>query len=148
MSSSERLKLILDLVAESIGTPFHPQGRLRGVGLDCAGIALAISKDLGVLRHDQNNYNVRALELGYLDRQLEQAFDRIELDQVLDGDIVSFWTRTPGSAEHMAILTPPDRMVHSCLMAGRVVEISRSTWMKKAVSAFRFPLEKGAQWQR
>lgn len=148
MTTNSWLGRILELVQESIGTPFHPQGRLRGVGLDCAGLALAISKDMGVLRHDKADYNVTKLPRGFLDGELEKAFDRIPLEEATDGDIVSFWTREDGCAEHMAILTPNDRMVHACLMAGRVVEISRHSWMKKAVSAFRFPGDGGSQWQR
>lgn len=44
-----------DVVAQArlwIGTPFHHQARLRGVGADCDGIVIGVSRDLGLVAPD------------------------------------------------------------------------------------------------
>ena len=38
-----------DVVREAktwLGTPFHHQGRLKGVGVDCAGVIVCVAKEL------------------------------------------------------------------------------------------------------
>jgi cell wall-associated NlpC family hydrolase len=49
------MTLRTDIVAEArtwLKTPFHHQGRVRGVGVDCAGVPLEIGKALGLLPAD------------------------------------------------------------------------------------------------
>lgn len=35
-----------------IGTPFHHLGRLKGVGVDCAGLVIGVARDLGLIAPD------------------------------------------------------------------------------------------------
>lgn len=42
-----------------LGTPFHHQGRLRGVGVDCAGVIIGIAKELKLSTFDVTGYGHR-----------------------------------------------------------------------------------------
>jgi cell wall-associated NlpC family hydrolase len=35
-----------------IGTPFHHQARLKGVGVDCAGLVIGVARDLGLVQQE------------------------------------------------------------------------------------------------
>ncbi len=44
-----------DVVAAArslLGTPFHHQGRLPGVGVDCAGVPIVVARQLGLVAPD------------------------------------------------------------------------------------------------
>lgn len=44
-----------DIVLEArswIGSPFHHQGRLKGIGIDCGGLIIGVGKALGVFDYD------------------------------------------------------------------------------------------------
>lgn len=43
---------IVELARSYIGTPFQHQGRMPGVGLDCAGVVIAIARELGIVAPD------------------------------------------------------------------------------------------------
>jgi cell wall-associated NlpC family hydrolase len=43
---------IVEVARSYLGTPFAHQGRLPGVGLDCAGVVIAIARELGVVAPD------------------------------------------------------------------------------------------------
>lgn len=35
-----------------VGTPYHHQGRAKAVGIDCAGLPICVSRELGLLPYD------------------------------------------------------------------------------------------------
>jgi cell wall-associated NlpC family hydrolase len=43
---------IVEVARSYLGTPFAHQGRMPGVGLDCAGVVIAIARELGVVAPD------------------------------------------------------------------------------------------------
>jgi len=46
------MTLRTDIVAEArawLGTPFHHQARLKGVGVDCAGLVIGVGRTLGLM---------------------------------------------------------------------------------------------------
>ncbi len=43
-----KLNKIVEKSREWIGTPFHEQGRQKGIGCDCVGLILGIAKEIGV----------------------------------------------------------------------------------------------------
>lgn len=43
---------VIEAARGLLGTPFHHQGRLPGVGLDCAGVPIVIARQLGLVHPD------------------------------------------------------------------------------------------------
>lgn len=43
---------IVEVARSYLGTPFAHQGRMPGVGLDCAGVVIAIARELGMVAPD------------------------------------------------------------------------------------------------
>lgn len=64
--------IILAAARAWLDTPFHHQGRLRGVGVDCAGLIVGVAQDLGIAVPDQTGY-ARTPSNGQLRRALDAA---------------------------------------------------------------------------
>ena len=110
-----------------IGTPFHPQGRVKGVGVDCVGLIICIGKDLKIFstlgkplhEYDTAIYNVHQpnaiLMLQELDKHLISSHKDIEA-----GDILCFLNERDYA--HIGIATEEERYIHSCMIRGEVLE--------------------------
>jgi hypothetical protein len=110
-----------------IGTPFHKQGRIIGVGVDCIGLIICIANDLNISSktgdlinlYDKYIYNVEKpngiLLISTLNKHL------IEKDgEPSDGDIIAFIRKD--MHVHVGIVTEKERFIHSCMIRGAVIE--------------------------
>jgi len=87
-------------------TPWSHQGRLKGVGVDCAGIVLGVGLTCGCLPHD-GSADIR----GYgrqpdpfkMKTALDRLFLRVPKDERKPADIA--WMRAVDHAQHLGILT-------------------------------------------
>lgn len=43
---------IVECARSWIGTPYHHQARLKGVGVDCAGLVIGVARELGIVASD------------------------------------------------------------------------------------------------
>lgn len=80
---------IVSLAETWEGTPFHHQGRLKNVGVDCLGLIVGVGDELGLnfSRYDETNYG----RVPYDDR-LFTAFYRLPKTTVLlPGNIALFF---------------------------------------------------------
>jgi len=104
-----------------LGTPFHHQGRLPGVGLDCAGVVVCALKRLGYPVADQAGYG-RIPSQGIFTSAIANHCDSIQQDQVQPGDLMMFAFRA--EPQHVAIIsaTNPIMLIHAYQDVGRVVE--------------------------
>lgn len=103
-----------DIVREArtmLGTPFHHQGRLPGVGLDCVGLPVAIARRLGIPVEDDTTYPPET-DGKLLTRCLEACCDRVK-DGAQVGDLLEF-LRGRG-VHHLAIVVAKDplRVIHA-----------------------------------
>jgi hypothetical protein len=125
---------------EWIGTPFVHQGRVKGVGVDCVGLAIGIAEDLGILTHDE------ALALP---RDYRPLPDHLHMRDLLNKHMEAVWP--PSAAEwvwlsvgvrmptHLAMLTDNERMIHACSIQGSVVERRfKKSMHRVAKGAFRY----------
>jgi NlpC/P60 family putative phage cell wall peptidase len=132
-----------DIVAEArswIGTPFHHQGRLKGVGVDCAGLLICVARELGLSSFDVTGY-ARLPDGRQLKATCERLMEPIGLDAAGPGDVVLLrWTRQP---QHVAIVAdgPGYRtIIHAHEQAGQCVEhILDEIWARRVVRAYRIP---------
>ncbi|MBS0370208.1 MAG: hypothetical protein JSS57_13505 [Proteobacteria bacterium] len=105
-----------------IGTPYHHHGRIKGVGVDCAQILIAVFSAVGLIDpfdpgdypHDWHLHHSDEIYMRWLDR----FGDRIA--QPSPGDVALF--RFGRCYSHGGIVTP-DGVIHSYI--GRGVIISR-----------------------
>lgn len=72
-----------------IGTPYHHQGRLHGVGVDCVGLLICVARELGHVPPDFNITGYRRVPDGYsLMRHMHEQFTEIPGEQMALGDYV------------------------------------------------------------
>lgn len=113
MNVSRRL-----LLAEArtwIGTPFHANGRAKGVGVDCIGVIVGTMHALGLPLEDMASYPMRPN--GVLRRELNRQFDRAREAQPGDVLMMSF-EREP---HHVAFLAD-GTIIHCYAQVRRCVE--------------------------
>jgi NlpC/P60 family putative phage cell wall peptidase len=127
-----------------LGTPYHHQASLKGVGSDCLGLIRGVWREL----HGPEPEAMPAYTRDWGDatgsETLIAAAGRhlVRLDdahRAVAGDVLVFRMRDEGVAKHAGILTAPSRLVHAQEGLG-VVEIEFGRWWRRrAVAAFSFP---------
>ena len=134
-----------------IGTQFRHQGRRRGQGVDCVGLALCIGEDLGLhdvagsplLRTDYQRYGSQPTTSIVHDECCARLV-RKELKNatIQPGDVLTL--RVPILACHVAIVTNLAKgelgIVHAYAGSKKVVEHTLSEkWLHRIEGFFTFP---------
>jgi hypothetical protein len=129
---------IITYARSLLGTKFHHQGRLPGVGLDCVGVLVAIARKFELTFHDLDGYSRRP-DGETLLRELDLCLTRICPCDVKPGDILTFWDGEKGKARHACLAT--DRgMLHSVIRSRKVVEhIMSEYWQTRLMVCYKFP---------
>lgn len=126
---------IIDAARECLGTPFHHQGRLPGVALDCAGVAVHVARRIGCAVDEPAAYSRlphKGLLESWLNRQpcLEQAASPDAGDVLL--------MRFTAEPQHIAIYTGTT-IIHAYEGIGRTVEHDLDAkWRRRIVCVYRF----------
>lgn len=130
----------MDIVKEArkhLGTPFHHQGRMEGVGIDCIGLLVLVARGLGISVKDCTTYR-RKPDGKQLIARLKENCEEIAIGEMSMGDIPVFWFRRPHLPQHVGIMTDCG-IIHTNGDAGKVSEhIFDERWKKRLHSAFRF----------
>lgn len=141
-----------EVVAEArtwIGTRFHHQARIKGRGVDCINMVIAVATEVGLLAPDDRVFDWEnypeyhgygtspngSLLLSGCDRFM----DRISIKDLQPADVIIF--RFVQEAQHFAIVTSlePTYIVHAYAQVKRVVEHRfDEVWLARAVGAYRF----------
>ncbi len=120
-----------------LGTPFHHQGRVPGVGLDCAGVVVCALQDLGYPITDIKGYGRVPAQNLFL-KSILSHFDSILLADIAPGDLMFFvFVSEP---QHIAVVSriDPILLIHSYSQVKKVVENSLdNTWMKRLYGCYR-----------
>lgn len=122
-----------------LGTPFHHQGRVKGVGVDCAGVAVEVAKACGLEWSDAQGYG-RLPYRGLFTKTIEAVTDPVDLADVLPGDLMVFtWRDDP---QHVAIVTRVGstiQMVHAWQQATVCAEnVFDETWRSRLTGCRRY----------
>ena len=142
LGSATRLRVVA--AARSwLGTPYHHQASLRGVGCDCLGLVRGVWRELygsepeAVPPYDQHwaqHADGETLALAAM-RHLEACEPAV----ALPGDVLLFRWRDHLPAAHCAILSEPGSIVHAHDGAA-VGEVAFTGWWRRHCShAFSFP---------
>ena len=131
-----------------LGTPYHDQASLRGVGCDCLGLARGVWRDVvGDEPFPIPPYSRDWGETGPREVLAEGArgmMPEIAPAKAGPGTLVLFRmgrstapTRT--IAKHVGILTAADRFIHSYEWLGVIEEALTPAWRRRIAFAFLFP---------
>jgi len=135
-----------DVVAEArrwIGTPYHHQASVRGIGTDCLGLVRGVWRTL----HDAEAEAVPAYAHDWAEATGDEAMlaaarrHLIERDSavVAAGDVLIFRYRTHAVAKHVGILSGANSMIHA-IERRAVAEVPLGTWWRRHLAAaFSFP---------
>lgn len=120
-----------------VGTPFHANQRLPGVGMDCIGVAVCVARACGIAVEDRLAYPMRPN--GELQGELESRLVRVR-GEPQEGDVLMMQLDRMGEPHHIAILVSDNRIVHAHNRAEKVTVQTHSRFWRAAVrGAYRFP---------
>lgn len=85
-----------------LGTPYLHQARLKGIGVDCAGLVIGVANELGISNFDVSDYGMQP-DPAKMGDYLSSHLDRIPITQLCEGDIL--WLRVEEDPQHLAIVT-------------------------------------------
>ena len=130
---------VADVIGEArawLGTPFHHQGRARGVGVDCLGLVIGVMRALGLTALD---FDVTGYGREPLNGLLRQGLEQHLLAGINEPGAVALvrWFREP---QHVGILTADGTLLHSYSAAGGCVEHRYSeSWRQRTIAYYRLP---------
>ena len=136
LSSAASLKVI-EIARGCLDTPYHHQGRVKGVGMDCAGLPVYVCDELGIDYTDAKGYP-RTPYRGMLKKMLDDQPGLYQVSTPEAGDVVLM--RIVKDPQHIGIFTGRS-IIHAYLTAGKVVEhVFNEKWRRRAVAFYRFSL--------
>lgn len=132
-----------------IGTPYHDQASVRGVGCDCLGLLRGVWRDfVGPEPMLVPPYSHDWGEAGPVEVLAEAArAAMIELDvaDARTGNVILFRMRPGAIAKHCGILSGHGRngrsrrFIHAYERTGVIEEYLTPAWQRRVAFAFRFP---------
>ena len=126
-----------------LGTPYHDQASLCGVGCDCLGLARGVWRDLvGAEPQPIPPYSRDWGETGVREVLADGArgmMIEIPLAQIGPGALVLFRMAPRAIAKHVGILTAPDHFIHAYDRLGVIEEALTTAWSRRIAFAFQFP---------
>ena len=141
--SAERGGRVVVAARAWIGTPYHHQASVRGVGADCLGLVRGVFRE--VMGREPEVAPAYSRDWGETDgiETLIDAAGRhllaVPLTEIAPGDVVVFRLRPRMVAKHAAIIATAETMIHA--MEGTAAsEVAFSAWWRRRLAgAFRFP---------
>ncbi len=136
-------KLVIDIARSWLGTPYHDQASLCGVGCDCLGLARGVWREVvGPEPFPIPPYSRDWGETGPREVLAEGArrmMPEIALSDIGPGALVLFRMKPRAIAKHVGILTEPDSFLHAYERLGVIEEPLTPIWRRRIAFAFLFP---------
>lgn len=137
-----------------LGTPFHPQGRKKGVGCDCLGLILKVGDELTQTSFIKakicNPYDYNYLDdspklKGYLDAYFKPVPNFMQVGNIILIQLTQFLFRLAlivGLEDGEEVLDNQScYIIHACSSLGKVCENRLpKSWYNKIIGAWQFPL--------
>ncbi|MGE3627704.1 MAG: NlpC/P60 family protein [Hyphomicrobiales bacterium] len=128
---------------EWLGTPYHHQASVKGVGCDCLGLVRGIYRELiGEEPEAIPPYTPDWAEGQGIETLLAGARRNLAEREPVNaqpGDVLVFRLRAGAMAKHMGVLSAPHRMIHA-IEGAPVSEVHCGRWWRRhTAAAFSFP---------
>ena len=141
--------LVIATARSWLGTPYHDQASLRGVGCDCLGLARGVWREVvGDEPFPIPPYSRDWGETGPVEVLVDGARSMmIEMPpgEASPGALLLFRVAPRAIAKHVGILTGPDSFIHAYERLGVIEEALTPTWARKIAFAFLFPNNAASQ---
>jgi len=138
-----RTKLV-DAALGWVDTPYHHHARVKGAGIDCAQLLVAVAIEVGMLDERRAALVPNYPPEWHLHNREEHLLQYMELmgceevSEPLPGDIVCF--KFGRTCSHVGILLNSDQFIHACLRSNKVVVNSfNEDWNTRWVKTYSFP---------
>lgn len=126
-----------------LGTPYHDQASVKGVGCDCLGLARGVWREvvgtetLPVPPYSRDWGETGAREV--LADSAARVMIRIDPEKAGPGAAVLFRMRAGAIVKHVGILTGEGSFIHSYERLGVIEESLTLAWRRRIAFAFLFP---------
>ena len=122
-----------------LGTRFHHQGRLKGVGCDCAGLVVGVAQALGLSEFDKTDYS-RLPDGDMLRTVCDENMHCIAWTDIAVGDVLLF--KFDQFPQHLAIVGDHPlgglSIIHAYAPSHKVVEVRLDdVWKQRVVAVYR-----------
>ena len=132
---------IVAITRSWIGTPYHHQESLKGIGYDCLGLLRGVWREFYGVENpeDMPNYSP-----SWGDHRTDDPLMMVankyftKVKEPKEGDLLLFRMRRGMAVKHCAIVSGPAKMIHA--YSGHEVREDDiiEWWEKKLVGAFKF----------
>lgn len=135
-------KDICDIARTYLDTPYHHQGRLKYVGVDCAGLIVEIMKEIGIFTPECDYTGYRMIPDGRtLLMHCSKVGKKKPKSEMKAGDVLLI--RFDSAPQHVAMYLGNNEFIHS-YKPTKKVELSKldsnyktgETWYEKVLFAF------------
>lgn len=134
---------VISAAREWIGTPYHDQASVKGVGADCLGLARGIWREIvGPEPTEVPPYTRDWGEVGPVEVLAEGALGwmiPLPLEKLRPGALMLFRMREGAVAKHCGILTDSGTFIHSYDRLGVIEEQFTDAWRRRLAYAFLYP---------
>ncbi|NDW45369.1 NlpC/P60 family protein [Ruegeria sp. PrR005] len=126
-----------------LGTPYHDQASLQGVGCDCLGLARGVWRNVvGPEPFLIPPYSRDWGETGPREVLAEGArrmMPELDPSEAGPGALILFRMMPRAIAKHVGIVTDPDTFLHAYERLGVIEEPLTAAWRRRIAFAFLFP---------
>lgn len=141
----ERTDQAVELARTWIGTPYHHQACLKGIGVDCVGLIRGVYDEMyGISPPELINYSADWGDTNGNEDMVKAAIKYLEpvpLSTLGAGHVVLLRWREHRVAKHSMIMTSSTTAIHA-YNRSPVAEINlHRWWLNKIVYAFTWPQE-------
>ena len=134
---------VISVARSWLGTPYHDQASLKGVGCDCLGLARGVWREvvgpepfpIPPYSRDWGENSPREV----LAEGARRMMPEIAPAEVPPGALILFRMMPCAIANHVGILTGPDTFLHAYERLGVIEEPLTPTWRRRISFAFLFP---------
>ena len=134
---------VIAIARSWLGTPYHEQASLRGIGCDCLGLARGVWRDVvGPEPFPIPAYSRDWGETGPREVLAEGAramMIEVEPAAAGPGTLVMFRMKPRAIAKHVGILTGSGSFLHAYERLGVIEEQLTPPWRRRIAFAFLFP---------
>lgn len=136
-------RVVVEIARSWIGTPYHHQASVKGVGCDCVGLVRGVWRELigpepeaaPPYSRDWGDANGVETLLAYFRRHLIE----VPLEEMEAGHVVTLRWKPRLVAKHCMIISGPGLAIHA-VNGAPVSEIHLSDWWtSRFAAAFAFP---------